>query len=442
MIFSDVTLASLDDKIVSAGMQEFKDRRSKLQQLIAEQFPKNRGKIIFFAPFEGVRNKFVQDSYFYYVTGLNEPALSLVIDISGESILYGPQYGVDREQWMASSAILNNQTMAMYGFDRFEYLGEKTDSYQVHHYFKESDYSSIIELLKNMIQKKESIFTIYPESGRDVARVKMIIDYLTNFVPELKNNIIDISLLLNNMRRNKSIIEIESIYRAVEITAMAFQSASYMTKAGNNESEIQAAIEYVYTENNAISAYYPIVAGGNNATVLHYNNNDQPCKAGDLILIDTGAMVQHYCADITRVFPVAQFFSDEQKELYNIVLDTQQHVVNHIRPGVWLFNIQEQEASLHHIALAFLKKHGYEKYMNHGIGHFLGLDVHDVGDRAIPLKQGDVITIEPGIYIPEKNIGIRIEDNYWVMNDAEAVCLSEQIPKSIEDIENLMQQDF
>lgn len=441
-MFGDLKLDGLEDKVVAVSMQEFKDRRSKLRELIAEQFPKKRGRIVLFSPFEHVRNSFVQDSYFYYLTGLNEPASSLVIDVSGESTLYAPQYGVDRHQWMAGSAVLNDQTMPMYGLDRFEYLGDATRSYQMDPYFKESDYGALIELLKSMVQKKEAIFTIYPQCGGDVVEVKRIIDYLSGFVPGLKEFIVDVSSLLNGMRRIKSMVEIDAMYHAVSVTATALQSAGFMIKPENSEAEVQAAIEYVYTENDTISAYYPIVAGGRNATVLHYNNNNQPLKSGELILIDTGAMFQHYCADITRVFPVSGVFSDEQKDLYNIVLETQKHVVKHIRPGVWLANAQEQEASLHHIALAFLKQYGYEKYMPHGIGHFLGLDVHDVGDRAIPLKKGDVITVEPGIYIPEKNVGIRIEDNYWVTGDEEPVCLSEQIPKSIDEVENLMQQDF
>jgi len=128
--------------------------------------------------------------------------------------------------------------------------------------------------------------------------------------------------------------------------------------------------------------------------------------------------------------------------LYNIVLETQQHVVEHIRPGVWLSNPKEQEMSLHHIAMGYLKKKGYDQYFIHGIGHFLGLDVHDVGNSADPLQEGDVITVEPGIYLPDESIGIRIEDNYWVVADAEPICLSEAIPKTIAEVEELVQESF
>jgi Xaa-Pro aminopeptidase len=428
--------------VASTNMQEFKKRRNHLRELVAADYPKSQGRILFFAAFESSRNAFVQDSYFYYMTGLSEPALNLVIDLAGETTLYAPQYGVNRHEWMACADIFNDITMPMYGFDRFSFLGDPTKSYQMDPYFSRSDYRAMIELLEEMVKRKEYIFTIYPENNREAVAVKQIVDYLAVLVPGLKQLIVDVSSYINDMRRTKSIMEIESLHRAIEVTGTAFQSAAYMTKPKGTEAEVQAAIEYVYTENNMMSAYYPIVAGGAHATILHYNNNNQSLKAGELLLIDTGAMFQHYCADITRVFPVSGTFTKEQRALYSVVLETQEYVAAHVKPGMYLMNSQEQELSLHHIALAFLRKHGYEKYFNHGIGHFLGLDVHDVGDRAVPLRQGDVITIEPGIYIPEKNIGIRIEDNYWVMDDAEAVCLSEEIPKSVEDIENMMQQDF
>jgi Xaa-Pro aminopeptidase len=121
------------------------------------------------------------------------------------------------------------------------------------------------------------------------------------------------------------------------------------------------------------------------------------------------------------------------------VLATQEHVASLAKPGMWLKNKDKQDQSLHHLAVKFLAKHGYDKYFPHGIGHYLGLDVHDVGDYATPLQEGDVITIEPGIYIPAENIGIRIEDNYWITKDG-AVCLSENLPKEIADIELYMEQ--
>jgi Xaa-Pro aminopeptidase len=205
---------------------------------------------------------------------------------------------------------------------------------------------------------------------------------------------------------------------------------------------MQAALEYVFTEHGATCAYPSIVAGGVRGTILHYDKNNHRLNKGDLVVLDAGARYGYYSADLTRTYPVSGTFTQEQKDLYEIVLATQEIVAEAAKPGVWLFNKDEQEASLHHIGYNFLKKYGYEKYFIHGIGHFLGLDVHDVGDRSELLQEGDVITIEPGIYIPEKNMGIRIEDNYWIVDQTTPVCLSEALPKTILGVEEMIQQTF
>jgi Xaa-Pro aminopeptidase len=190
---------------------------------------------------------------------------------------------------------------------------------------------------------------------------------------------------------------------------------------------------------HARTSFPSIVASGKNGTVLHYNQNSGTVKNGDLVVVDIGAELDNYCADLTRTYPVSGTFTKRQKELYNIVLETQEHIASLAKPGMWLKNKDKVDKSLHHLAVKFLANRGYDKYFPHGIGHFLGLDVHDVGDYSVPLHEGDVITIEPGIYIAAENIGIRIEDNYWITKDG-AICLSERLPKDADDIEDLMQQ--
>ena len=160
-------------------------------------------------------------------------------------------------------------------------------------------------------------------------------------------------------------------------------------------------------------------------------------KKMKMVLVDIGAQMGHYCADISRTYPVSGRFSARQRELYNIVLETQEYVAEQARPGMWLFNAENKAKSLHHLAEKFLESKGLEKYFPHGIGHFLGLDVHDVGDRQRPLQEGDLFTIEPGLYIPKEGIGIRIEDNYWMVKDG-VVCLSEDLPKTVDEIEQMM----
>ena len=270
----------------------------------------------------------------------------------------------------------------------------------------------------------------------------MILDRLALFVPNLMHHVVDISDLVAKLRRKKDMQEIELMYQAVEITQMGFQAAAHMIKPGVSEAEIQATIEYIFTENGARSAYGSIIGSGKNATILHYRTNRAMMQDGDLVLIDAGAMFAHYCADITRVFPVSGTFSKRQAELYEIVLATQEHVVSFAKPGVWLNNPKEQENSLQHIAHNFLKQHNLDQYFAHGIGHFIGLDVHDVGTRFAQLEAGDVITIEPGVYLAQESIGIRIEDNYWIVDDELPVCLSEDIAKQISEVEEMVQQNL
>ena len=250
---------------------------------------------------------------------------------------------------------------------------------------------------------------------------------------------VDISPLIAAARRRKDVGEVEHIYRAIEITELAHDSAIQAIKDGALESEVQASLEYMIIASHARTSFPSIVASGKNSTILHYNENSGTMRNGDLVVVDIGAEFNNYCADLTRTYPVSGTFSKRQKELYNIVLQTQEHIALLAKPGMWLKNKDNVDKSLHHLAVKFLAKHGYDKYFPHGIGHFLGLDVHDVGDYSVPLQEGDVITIEPGIYIAQERIGIRIEDNYWITKDG-AVCLSENLPKEADDIEHYMQQ--
>jgi Xaa-Pro aminopeptidase len=219
---------------------------------------------------------------------------------------------------------------------------------------------------------------------------------------------------------------------------LAQEAAARSIEQDQLECEVQASLEYIFTASGASAAFPSIVGSGKNSTILHYTVNSALLKNGDLVVVDIGAQYNQYCADITRTYPVSGSFTKRQREIYTIVLETQEYIAELAKPGYWLNNKNHPEKSLHHLAKAYLaKRGGYDKYMPHGIGHYLGLDVHDVGDYSRPLQEGDVFTIEPGIYIPAENIGVRIEDDYWMVKDG-VVCLTEQLVKKPEDIEALM----
>ena len=175
------------------------------------------------------------------------------------------------------------------------------------------------------------------------------------------------------------------------------------------------------------------MASGPNTTVLHYGQNDQPIAESGLVLVDTGAAVEHYTADVSRTFPVGGTFSARERELYELVLKAADATIAEVKVGAVYYD------DIHMTAKSILDEAGYGEYFIHGVGHLVGLDVHDVGNRRLPLKEGVVMTVEPGIYIPEEGIGIRIEDVVLVTKDG-PVVLSRHIPRTVEEVEAAMAQ--
>jgi len=271
--------------------------------------------------------------------------------------------------------------------------------------------------------------------------IQLFFEKIKQQIPDLEEHIIDISTEFTQMRLKKSEEEITRIYKAIDITTSAHEMAREVLLSEENvaESEVHGTLEFAFTANNCLPAFPSIVAGGKNATVLHYHENNSMIKKGDLVVIDIGAKFEGYCADLTRTYPANGKFSKRQKELYEIVLEIQAKIAEIAKPGFFINNKEKSDISLQHIAVNLFKEHNLEKYFLHGIGHQLGLDVHDVSDHKKPLEVGNVITIEPGIYIKEENIGIRIEDNY-IITESGAVCLSEDLPKLSQEIENLMRK--
>ena len=419
-----------------------KKRRTELINSIKEQYPKLKsGLVLLIAGFETNRAVFWQESSFFYYTGVTEPGAALAVDLNGHSTLYIPNCGDVREKWIYSPISLTKENAKEIGVDEVTVLGDQCAGFQLFPYFKSASYGHIIARLKQLIKNDGTLFTLYPDNEHEYVEQRLVLQRLFEFVPGLSTHIKDVSPIVAAMRRQKDMDEIGRIAKAIETTELAQEAAAQAITNGVLECEVQASLEYMMTGSNSRPAFPSIVATGKNATILHYTANSAELKDGELVVVDIGAMFEGYCADITRTYPVSGKFTPRQKELYTIVLDTQSLVADNAQPGMYLNNPDEPDKSLHHIAQNYLKKYGLDQYFIHGIGHFLGLDVHDVGNVREPLKENDLFTIEPGIYIPEEGIGIRIEDDYW-MGKKGAICLSENIPKSIQEIEALVQQQF
>lgn len=419
-------------------------RRKELIDRIKTNNPSAKGVVLLIAGFEHEKYRFLQESSFFYFSGIEEPAAVAVIDLEGISELYLPECGVDRATWIAPLAVpLTQENSTLLGFDTITCLGAKVRSYQMHPFFAPAEYEHLTARLASVIEQGGSIFTCSAEKmPYGYTEQRFVVDRLGGLIPDLASHLVDISPLVASMRRIKTAEEIEYMSRAIEVTALAQEAAAKAIGDGVNESEVQASLEYMIIGSGATMAFPSIVASGGNTTILHYNINDRAMCSGDLVVVDIGAQVSGYCADITRTYPVSGVFTKRQKEVYELVLELQAYIADKAKPGMWLSNKDMPEQSLNHLAKQYLADHGgYDKYMPHGIGHFLGLDVHDVGDSLVPLQEGDVITIEPGIYIRQERIGIRIEDNYWIVAGG-AVCLSDEIPKQLKEVETLVKERF
>ena len=414
-------------------------RRKELINAIKETHPGKDGVVVLFASFELEARSFRQDSSFFYLTGLNEPGVVLTVDLKGHTILYMPNCDT-RSKWMFSEVPLTQENAKNLGINEIKVLGKPSASYTFHPFFPRDEYDLLLAELKKLVEENKTIFTFNPNNPREYVEQRLVLQRLEGFLPGLAEQVVDISPLVAHQRRIKDMREIDALFVATEITMMAQEAAAQAIEDGVMECEVQASLEYVFTAAGAALSFPSIVGSGKNSTVLHYTINNGTLKNGDLVVVDIGAEYGHYCADLTRTYPVSGKFTARQKEIYNLVLETQEYIANIAKPGFWLNNAQVPEKSLNHLARAYLAKKGYDKYFLHGIGHYLGLDVHDVGDYKKPLEVGDVFTIEPGIYIAEEKIGVRIEDDYWVVKDG-VVCLSESLPKKADEIEKFMQEE-
>lgn len=260
--------------------------------------------------------------------------------------------------------------------------------------------------------------------------------------------------LTRGLRQVKSEEEVDMIQKAADISIQGFKRVLKKVKPGIKEFELEAELSYVFFKNGAIRhAFKPIVASGKNACALHYNDNDDLCMAGDMILMDFGVCYGNYNSDTTRCFPVNGKFSTRQKEVYQAVLNCLKKGSALLKPGVvseayeadMAALVEEELIGLGLLSSADIAKQDpdqplYKKYFMHGTAHHIGLDVHDVGLYSRPFEAGMVLTCEPGIYIPEEGIGCRLENDYLLTADGN-INLTAKMPIEIEDIEKLMASD-
>ena len=305
-----------------------------------------------------------------------------------------------------------------------------------------NDYSSLDDTLEFIYERNRgSEFTFYFDLWKKEIGETIASAYVNNLKKNHPNFICkDIFKYLASMRLVKDEYELTCISRAIEITNYGIKMMMKSIKPGLNEMVMDAMFNLALAQNVCNeTSFKTIAASGKRATILHYSDNKEVMQNGELFLQDLGATFRHYCADITRTYPVNGKFSDRQKELYEIVLNAQRLVEANARPGV---NIKDLNKLVVEYYKQELPKHGLTKdvseYYYHSVSHHLGLDCHDAdGGLGLILKEGNVITNEPGLYVEDENIGIRIEDDLLITANG-SFNLSKDIIKNINDIENFM----
>jgi len=300
--------------------------------------------------------------------------------------------------------------------------------------------------------------TIYLGTNENDRKASLIRTRNYRFVDEMKSryplhHYERAAKLMKELRGIKTALEIEVLQKAIDITENTFRHLLKFIHAGVMEYEIEAEIVHSFLKQRATGeAYNSIIAGGDRARILHYISNNEEVKDGEMVLMDFGAEYGGYCADLTRTVPVNGKFTKRQKQVYNSCLHLHDYAKGLLKPGITIVNYTDkvgEEATKEFLKIGLISKsdvknedrdnRAYRKYLYHGISHHLGIDVHDLGTRTEPIKQGMVLTVEPGIYIEEEYMGVRIENNIWITKNGNK-DLFQNIPIKADEIESLMRQ--
>ncbi len=375
------------------------------------------------------RSAFRQQNDFYYVTGWNESGATLLLlpKRSGRpyrEMLFLTKRNTHREQW----------TGARLGFD-------DPGAQSATGIDEPRDIDDLSKVLVKQMPRYRRVYSVLPSRhGYGEQPLPDRRDRLRQLVPGFEP--VDVSKTLALMRAVKSAGELNYIRKASAATMAAHRAAWHDIRADVSEVAIAGRmIATMMSLGCQRLAYTPIVGAGGNATVLHYDKLEARLNDGDLVLIDVGGEYAHYAADVTRTVPVSGRFSDRQRKLYDIVLGAQRAVIEAVRPGMRLAG--DGRKSLRRVAKQYFDKQSWEgetelsRYFAHGLGHHVGLAVHDPADAKTTLEAGMVITIEPGLYLPDEGLGIRIEDMVLVTEDG-AEVLTEALPKEADEIEKIM----
>lgn len=451
--------------------QPIGDYRARRQRLLSEI---KDGVVVILGNVEdgaGVEARYRQNNWMAYLTGVRTPQAALMLVPQGlpsennaREIVFIPPRDVRAERWTGVQLAPGDEAAKAFGIERVlptiindtrgdtattattttpatTATQDRAAKYNVLLKLKEA---ALLPAFKNASgQSKMKLYTIAPRRLRDGnVREYQFVERVKKELPGVE--VVSVTNIIAEMRKAKSAAELSLLQKAIDITGEAERDAARAMKPGMYEYEAQAIIEAAFTRGGAERPGFPsIVGSGLYSTILHYSENHKRIDAGDLVVCDIGAEYSLYTADITRTFPASGKFNARQRAVYQLVHDTQTAAAAYWKPGM-------TQLDLHLFAQNFMRQstlrakdadgreYTMDHFFIHGLGHYLGMDVHDVGNYSRPMQPGEVFTIEPGIYIQTEKLGIRIEDDYVVTQENTVRKLSAAIPSAPDDIERLM----
>jgi Xaa-Pro aminopeptidase len=407
------------------------------RQALAKAMSADNGALILFAPVEPEGQNdlygFRQEDNFYYLTGWAEPGAAVLVNSNPYTeMLFLPEHNLTQEKWTGPKLGPESpDAPKTTGFDKVASLDRMHD-----------------ELLKILPQPRAIVYADLGTHGQTTASTGPVAwlrrgNSFPNYV-----SFREAGPLLARLRMVKDAGEIQLIRHATDASIAAHQAALKAIHPGVSEREISALMQYEFGKRGCERpAYAPIVGSGFYSTVLHYSDDSRTMKDGDLVVMDVGGEFSLYATDITRTAPVNGKFTPRQREIYNIVLGAQEAAMRAFQAGKSKLATGNDPDSLYKVARDYIDSHGKDlhgqplgKYFIHGLGHHVGLNVHDASDNTVPLDKGMVFTLEPGIYIPEEKLGVRIEDMFLVDQDGKLVMLTQALPHTAEEVEQAMRK--
>lgn len=436
-------------RLLNQPVSEYHSRRQKLLSEIKD------GVIVILGNVEedlGVEARFRQNNWMAYLTGVRTPGAALMLVPPGlpsldgaREIIFIPPRNLGTEHWTGAQLAPGAEAARAFGVERVLSHKDNSQPGEDELWLKLKEAASLPAFRNAQGQSAMKLYTIAPRRVKNGSvREYEFVERARKELPGVE--IAPVANLIAEMRKQKSPAEIALLQKAIDMTGEAEHDVALHLRPGMYEYEVQALVESAFTRNGSERPGFPsIIGSGLYSTILHYEENHKRIDAGDLVVCDIGAEYSLYTADITRTFPASGKFSPRQRAIYQLVLDTQTAAAAYWKPGMTQYD-------LHQFAVEFLRKsplrardtdgreYTMDHFFIHGLGHYLGMDVHDVGNSAKPMQPGEVFTIEPGVYVQTEKLGVRIEDDYVITPENTVRKLSEKIPSAADEIERMMAQ--